>query len=615
MLGARLEIPACPPERVRELAATLDISEPLAQVLVRRGFDEPHTAQAFLDADESHSPAAFDGIEDALAPILAHVRERRRITVHGDYDVDGVCSTAILVGALRRIGAEVDWRLPERSEGYGLRAETVRELATRGTSLLITVDCGVSSVEEVALAKELGIDVVITDHHSPRADGVLPDAPIVHPRLCGYPCPDLCAAAVAHKLSLALWSALGRNLAELDADLDLVALATVADVVELLGENRALLRRGLAMLRRTARPGLRALFAVAGLDPVAVDERAIGFALAPRINAAGRLHSPAAALELLMTASPERATRLASELDRCNRERRATEQRILFEAEAQVRELGPQAGYVLAGDGWHAGVIGIVAARIAEKHNRPAVLVAIDGERGRGSGRSIPSFDLLGGLTACERHLARYGGHSAAAGVELELERLPAFREAFAAHAEASLRPEDLLPRERVDAIVGGRDIGMELAEELRRLAPFGRGNPGVSLLVRDAQIEQVRAMGEGKHARFLVRSEGRCAGAVSFGKGATLPVAEGEACDATFKLEVNEWRGSCEPRLVLREILAPQPRELPGDAAEPIRAQRLAASHDPAPAQELHVEEPNTSEAAKPAPEFEPLQLELALP
>jgi single-stranded-DNA-specific exonuclease len=612
-----LEIPQCRREHVRALTVALGVSEPLAQVLVRRGLHEPDAAEAFLTASESHQPDRFAGLEAVLAPILQHVRERRRITVHGDYDVDGVCATAILVGALRRLGADVGWRLPRRADGYGLQEQTVRELSARGTSLLLTVDCGITSVQEVALARSLGIEVVITDHHSPRADGALPDAPIMHPRLCGYPCPELCATAVAHKLTLALWDALGRDPGELEPDLELVALATVADVVALRGENRRLLQRGLLALRRTVRPGLQALIAVAGLDPVAVDERAVGFALAPRINAAGRLHSPAAALELLMTDDQQRARRLAAELDRCNRDRRATEHGILLEAEAQVRELGPQAGYVLAGEGWHVGVVGIVAARIAERHNRPAMLVALDGERGRGSGRSIAKFDLLAGLSACERHLLRFGGHSAAAGVEVERGRLDAFRAAFAAYAEARLQGQDLLVSERVDAVVGGRDLGMELAQELRRLAPFGRGNPAVCLLVRDARFEQVRAMGEGRHARFLLRSEGVCAGGVAFGGGGTLPVGEGELVQATFKLEVNEWRGSSEPRLVLRHVISDQVdrRRAPEQWSAPARRPAARKAQDSVDRQESCPLGEKAFRARAEPSAAQPLQLELALP
>lgn len=621
MDGVAFDIPDCPAAQVAGLTQALGVSEPLAQVLVRRGLGDPAHARAFLEADECHPVQAFAGIEGVLAPILAHIENGRRITVHGDYDVDGVSATTILVTALRKLGGTVDWHLPDRADGYGLREQTVRELARRGTSLLITVDCGVASVDEVALARELGIEVVVTDHHSPRSDGVLPDAPIMHPRLCGYPCEELCAAAVAHKLTVALWQASGHDPAELEPDLDLVALASIADVVELLGENRALTRRGLTEMRRCTRPGLRALIGIAGLDPLKVDEHAVGFALAPRLNAAGRLHTAAASLELLMTESHSRAVQLACELDRCNRERRATEQRILIEAEAQVRELGERAGYVLAGEGWHHGVIGIVAARIVERHNRPAVLIALEGERGRGSGRSIPAFDLLGGLTACAEHLARYGGHRAAAGLEIERERLPAFREAFAAHAAVTLSAEDLIPRERVDAIVAVPALGMELAEELTRLAPFGRGNPGVSLLVRDACFTRVRAMGEGKHARFEVAGEGARANAVAFGKGERPPVEEGLICDATFKLEVNEWRGAVEPRLVLRHVLPSEPvllDERGRDKADDGRDEAddaFRSAHAPTGGV-VHARPRTLPHAARSTPgEEDPLQLELSVP
>ncbi len=267
----RFEIPDCPEQDVALLQRELGVSGPVAQVLVRRGMAEPSLARAFLDCSEEHSPELFTGIGEAVEAILRHVREGTRITVHGDYDVDGVCSTAVLVRALRELGGDVDFYLPDRaSDGYGLNLETVRRLAARGTRLLVTVDCAVTAVQEVAAAQALGLEVVVTDHHSPRADGVLPQAPIVHPRLCGYPCADLCATAVAYKLAGALYLALGRDTRPLRGDLDLVALATVADVVPLTGENRTLVRRGLRALAATAKPGLRALMAVAGVDPSTV---------------------------------------------------------------------------------------------------------------------------------------------------------------------------------------------------------------------------------------------------------------------------------------------------------------------------------------------------------
>ncbi|MEA2255097.1 MAG: single-stranded-DNA-specific exonuclease, partial [Solirubrobacteraceae bacterium] len=586
----RLDIPPVPVAQVRALERELGVSFALAQVLARRGLADPADARAWLAADDRHDPSAFAGIDRAVALVLGHVRDRTPITVHGDYDVDGVCSTAILVRTLRHLGAEVDWLLPSRTEdGYGLTAATVERLAARGTRLLVTADCAITAVEEVALARAGGMDVVVTDHHAPRRPvdgeaGALPDAPIVHPAVCGYPCPDLCAAGVAHKLAAALLSGAGQDPALADADLDLVALATVADCVPLRGENRRLVREGLEVLRASRRPGIRALMRVAKVDPGGLDARAIGFRLAPRINAAGRLYRADAGLELLLTEDADRAAAIADELDHANAERRHVETRILFDAEAQVREAGEQPAYVLAGEDWHPGVIGIVASRIAERHNRPCVLVALDGEEGTGSGRSIPAFDLLAALDASAAHLLRHGGHRAAAGCTVARAQLDAFRAAFVAHAAATLRPEDLVPVERVDAVVAGDELGLPLAEELGRLAPFGVGNPSVSLLVPAARLVDARPMGEeGRHVRFTVQSGGHRARGVAFG---TSRLPEGDVLDATFGLEVNEWGGAVEPRLLLRHAQppAPAPIELVGEPAEPVAA-ALAELGAPLPA------------------------------
>ncbi|HSZ13978.1 MAG TPA: single-stranded-DNA-specific exonuclease RecJ [Solirubrobacteraceae bacterium] len=574
MQPCRFEIADCPTTDVERLRRELGLSDALAQVLVRRGIAAPAAARAFLDASEEHPPGAFAGIEQAIAVILGHVAQGTTITIHGDYDVDGICSTAVLVRALRGLGAEVDFYLPDRAgDGYGLNAATVERLAERGTRLLVTVDCAITAVEEVASARALGMDVVVTDHHTPRADGALPQAPIVHPRLCGYPCADLCATAVAYKLAQALLEAGARGAAgepagerargmlaqgALERDLDLVALATIADMVELVGENRTLVRRGLRALAGTAKPGLRALMAVARVDPAKVDERAVAFALAPRLNAAGRLYRADAGLELIVTEDPLRAAQIADELDSANRERRQVEMRIRFQAEAQMAEQGERAAYVLAHEDWHPGVIGIVASRLVEHSGRPVVLIALDGDTGRASGRSIEAFDLLAGLTACGEHLLRYGGHRAAAGLEIERGRVSEFASALDAHAERVLRSRDLVEVERVDAVVGGEDLGMDLAEELRTIAPYGRGNPPVCVMVADAALTDVRPMGEGKHARFNVESHGARARAVAFGCGGRLPsVEDGQELEATFTLEVNEWKGVSEPRLVLRKAQA----------------------------------------------------------
>jgi single-stranded-DNA-specific exonuclease len=344
-----------------------------------------------------------------------------------------------------------------------------------------------------------------------------------------------------------------------EPDLDLVALATVADVVPLIGENRALVKRGLAEIRRARRPGLRALMAAAKCEPSQLDEGDLSFRLAPRINAAGRLYRADAGVELLLTEDEGRAEQIAAELSRANSERRAAEREVDAAAEAARHELPDELrgapGLVVGGEGWHPGVIGIVASRLVERHHRPAVVVSLDGEGGgRGSGRGIPGFDLLAALEACSEHLESFGGHRAAAGLSLRAENLAAFQAAFAVHASEVLGPEDLRRTERIDAMVGGVSLGLELAEELDRLAPFGMGNPGVRLMVPSARLTDVRTMGEGKHARFTLRSGPHRALGVAFGRS-SLGVEEKDQVDASVRLEVNHWNGSVEPRVVLREV------------------------------------------------------------
>jgi len=548
---------------VRALGEELGLSDPVAVTLVRRGYRTPEQARAFLAADESHPPAAFRDMELVLERIRAAIATGRRITVHGDFDVDGVCATAVMVKTLRELGGEVDWFIPNRVEdGYGLSSENVRRLADRGTSLLLTVDCGITCSSEVALARELGVEAIVTDHHQPKAE--LPDCPILHPEVSGYPFGSLCGTAVAWKLASALRGA------EAVEDLDLVALATVADVVPLVGENRSLVRRGLAEMRRSQRPGVRALMAAARCEPERLDEGDLSFRLAPRINAAGRLYRADAGVELFLTADEARAEAIAEELSRVNSERRATEREVDAAAEAARRDLPEEMrqahGLVLAGRDWHPGVVGIVASRLVERHHRPVVVISLDeaGE-GRGSGRSIPGFDLLAALEACAEHLEGYGGHRAAAGLTIKAEKVAAFREAFAAHANEVLAPEDLCRTERVDAMVGGVGLGLELAEELKQLAPFGMGNPGVRLLVPSARVTDVRSMGEGKHARFSLHSGSHRALGVAFGRP-SLGVEDEDLLDATVRLEVNQWNGSIEPRVVLGELYLLEEPETDGE-------------------------------------------------
>ena len=544
----------------RAVADALGLSQPVAVTLVRRGYRTPEEARAFLAADETHPPDAFQGMDEVVALVWAAIEAEERITVHGDFDVDGVSATALLIGALREFGADCDWLIPDRiADGYGLSKENVEKLAVRGTGLLITVDCGITAVEQVALAQELGMEVVVTDHH--QRDDDLPGCLVLHPEVSGYPFEALCGTAVAWKLACALRADEAAVVSTTEErDLDLVALATVADVVPLVGENRSLVKRGLAELRRTKRVGLRALMAASRCEPSRLDEGDLAFRLAPRINAAGRLYRADAGVELLLAEDEDRAKQIAEELGRANSERRATEREVDAAAEAARRELPDELkqanGLVVAGEGWHPGVVGIVASRLVERHHRPVVVISLDEKGGgRGSGRSIPGFDLHGALEACSEHLETFGGHKAAAGLSLKAENVEAFRAAFAKHAGEVLSPEDLRRTERIDAMVGGVGLGLDLAEELGQLAPFGMGNPGVRLMVPSARVTDVRTMGEeGRHSRFSLHSGSHRALGVAFGRS-SLGVDDDEMLDAAVRLEVNHWNGAVEPRVVLREV------------------------------------------------------------
>jgi single-stranded-DNA-specific exonuclease len=539
------------------LAAGLGVSRPVGAVLARRGFVDVEEARRFLAADERHDPLTLPGVTEACELILGHLRRGSRIAVFGDYDVDGVCSTAILVRALRALGGDPAWELPSRfDEGYGLSTAAVERLAARGTGLLVTVDCGITAVEQVAAAKAAGLDVVVTDHHRPGDD--LPGCVVVHPALGGYGCPELCASGVVLKLSEALHAAAGGDPRAAEEDLDLAALATVCDLVPLRGENRRIVRDGVTALARTRKPGLRALMAVASVEPAELTEHALGFRLGPRINAAGRMRRADAALELLLTEEGARAQEVARELDLLNRDRQEAETRILFAAEGACAPQASQAAIVVAGEGWHPGVVGIVASRLVERWRRPCVVVALEGGSGRGSGRSVSAYDLHAGLGACAEHLARFGGHRMAAGVELDAAAVEPFRSALAAHAGAALTPADLIPVERVDAVVPGGVLGLGLAEELESLRPFGMGNPQPTLLVPAARFQHVTAMGdEGEHARFtLVTAGGARSRGVAFGSPPkALAPASADNHDIALRLERNRWNGMVEPRVILRAL------------------------------------------------------------
>ena len=549
----------CAPAAQAELVRELGISAVTAAVLVRRGYSEPAVARCFLEGEQPpHDPFLLGDMEAACAQIRAAVEQRRRICVHGDYDVDGIAATTLAVLLLRELGADVAWHLPSRfDEGYGVRSETLARLADEGCGLVLTVDCGITAVAEVAEARERGLDVIVTDHHRPG--DALPDCAVVATRPSEYPFPELCGTGVVYKLGQALFG--------VDSDvprrhLDLVALATIADVVPLVDENRSLAIAGLRALARTAKPGLRALMRSAGVDPATIDAGAVGFRLAPRLNAAGRLGHPREALELLLTEDETEARRLADSLEELNRERQAVEARILREAVSQVEswsdERRARRAYAVAGADWHEGVIGIVASRLVERYDRPVVLIAGTEGDWKGSGRSIPSFDLHAALGACAGLLGRWGGHRAAAGLSIAEENVDAFAAAFAEQAATVLDEDDLAPRTSIDAVVArGADLSLDLCAELQRLAPFGLGNPAPTLLAPGCGLAELATVGDGKHLRFRVRRDGRDAGsAIAFGQGSRLDVFRPDALyDVAFRLEENRWNGTVAPQLVVRRV------------------------------------------------------------
>src|ERR671935_1547794 len=545
-------ISPCPHRQAASLARELGLSEITASVLVRRGYGDPDEARAFLAGEQPlQDPFQLGDMAPAVERIRAAVQAGERICVHGDYDVDGICATVLAVTVLRALGADVEWHLPSRfDEGYGVSGDTLERLAGEGCRLVLTVDCGITAVDEVRRARELGLDVIVTDHHRPGDE--LPDCPVVATK-------ELCGTGVAFKLGQAL---LGADSDVLRRQLDLVALATIADVVPLIGENRTLTIAGLRVLARTQKPGLQALMRVARVDPATVDTGQVGFRLAPRINAAGRLGHPRAALELLLTDDRDEARRLADRLEELNRDRQAVEDAILRAAIAQVEEW-PEAkrrrkAYVVWGEDWHQGVIGIVASRLVERYHRPVVLLAGGDGLWKGSGRSIASFDLHGALGACSQFLERFGGHRAAAGLSIVPEWIEPFADAFAQQAEGLLAPDDLVPTTVVDAVLP-RDakLTLDLCEELRRLAPFGLGNPDVTLLAPGCELGELAAVGDGKHLRFRVQRDGRDAGgAIAFGQGARLDrYRRVGRYDVAFRLQENHWNGTVAPQLVVRRV------------------------------------------------------------
>jgi len=539
---------------VGALVSELQLPEPIANILVRRGYGEPEAAKAFLrpQLQNLNDPWAMADMEKAVARISAAIDSEERILVHGDYDVDGVCGSTLLVRALRELGARVDAFVPNRlKHGYDFGPAGLAAAVELGSGCVLTCDCGIMAHETVDAARREGIDVVVSDHHTPPAE--LPPAVAVlnpHRPDCDYPEKVLCGAGVAFKLLHALYEQRGRKVDDLYKYLDLVAIPTVADLVPLTGENRILTRFGLKVLQQTPNPGLQALLRVSGLKPDRpINAGQIGFVIGPRLNAVGRMGEAMRGVRLLLTDDGAEAREIAGIVDEENRIRREADRETLEQAKEMLEQVfNPEADYaiVLASQGWHPGVIGIVASRVLEQHYRPTFLIALDGEKGRGSGRSIPGFHLYDALKSCEGHLEQFGGHKAAAGLQIRADKVDAFRDALNAVARERLTPEDLRPRLRIDHELPMSEVSAELWRFLSHFGPFGQGNPKPVFLARDVRLLAAPLVVGEDHLRLrLAVGDGATPDAIAFGQGGeTEWLSESSRVDLAFQVGIRQWQG-----------------------------------------------------------------------
>ena len=562
--------------QIADLSRELKIPAVLAQLLLNRGIHEPAAARGFLEASLKglHDPALLPGASDAAERIVRAVADKRRIVIYGDYDVDGVTGSAILIECLRLAGADPKFYVPHRlEEGYGLNSaalETLRK--NEQADLVVTVDCGIASVEQARVARELGLELIITDHHEFAAELPAADC-VVHPRLPGgsYPFAGLSGAGVAFKLAWAVAQRLSGATRVTPAfrefllqAVSLASLGTVADVVPLHDENRVLVRHGLVSLKERPSVGLRELMAASELtDTSKLDAEDIAFNLAPRINAAGRLGQARLAVELLTTRNETRARELAKYLSGQNEQRQTLERRIYREAKEAVEaelDLERDRAIVLGRPDWHAGVIGIVAGRLVERFWRPTILISLGDEMGQGSGRAIPGFNLHEALCACRDSLESYGGHAAAAGLKIRPENLPRFRDAFCEYAAARIVPEDLVEQLRIDAEVPLGDITPRLIKSIEDLAPFGAGNRRPLLMAARVELSgPPQCIGGGeRHLSFRIRQHGPAVRAVAFGMAERLQeLKPGERYDVAFSPHLNTYQGFTRVDLHIKDFRA----------------------------------------------------------
>lgn len=544
---------------VKLLQNELKISPLVASLLVNRGLNTVDSARYFLFGKEQfHDPYLLKGMDIAVKRIREAIQNQEPILIYGDYDADGVSSTSVLMITLRDLGANVTFYIPNRfTEGYGPNEAAFRKAAEDGIKLIITVDTGISAIHEAAVAKEIGLDLIITDHHEPGP--VLPEAlAIIHPKLpdSTYPFRELAGVGVAFKLAHALYGNLPEHL------LEIAVIGTIADLVSLQDENRLIAKKGLEKLKVTNNIGLKAIFKLAGVELTSINEETVGFTLAPRINAVGRLEDADLAVQLLLTEDREEAAFLSEEMDALNKTRQSIVNTITAEAIEEVEKNYPiDSNHVLVigREGWNAGVIGIVASRLVEKFYRPVIVLSFDSTKGlaKGSARSIAGFDLFQNLSACRDILPHFGGHTMAAGMTLKLEDVPNLRSRLHALAEEQLTDEDFVPVTYLDATIPLKDISIPVLEEINLLSPFGMDNPKPKLLIKDAEISSIRKIGsEQNHLKVLIRENEANLDGIGFGLGQVADhISSASKISLIGELSINEWNNIRKPQIFIQDI------------------------------------------------------------
>ena len=568
MTAKRWIVRAPDTQRAATLARVLGVAPIVASLLSSRGCEDERSARAFLQPsyDQLHDPYLMLGMREAVSRLLRAIDQAEPILIYGDYDVDGTTGTAVLLRALKLLGAQAGYHVPHRfTEGYGIQQPALEKAAAEGYKLVVSVDCGIRAHEPLYWARDHGLDVIITDHHLPdEHEGVPPAFAVLNPnqRGCSYPDKNLAGVGVAFKLVHALFRERGRE-SQVAGFLKVVAIGTVADVAKLVGENRTIVTLGLKDLANARNPGLRALMEVSGCgDGSGMSAYDLGFRVGPRINAAGRMDAARAVVELFETKDPAEARRLAEHLDQRNQERKQVQAEIIARAIAELESASDANEHshvaVIAGEGWHRGVIGIAASKIAERINRPCVVISIEGEIGHGSARSIEAYHLLNGLTDCSDLFEKFGGHSHAAGITIKADRIDEFRRRLNAHAAARLTDEDLQPRIFVDAELPAEAITFELAGQLRALEPFGAGNPRPVFLTRNLRVMSEPLVMKEQHLKLrLAGSGGRPLETVWWHgvESAERTPRMNTGIEMAYTIETNTWNNEVRLQLCVEDL------------------------------------------------------------